>query len=66
MIAGEFDTQASWMRSGNGFIPIMDDYAAQPAADAPIFVFIDAGGSFNNDTECVDGGPSYHRRPSHS
>ena len=54
MIAGEFNTPADWMRSGN-VVPIIDDYARNHGGTAPIFVFVDAGGSFNNDTECVDG-----------
>ena len=54
MIAGEFNTPADWMRSGN-VIPIIDDYAHNHGGRAPIFVFVDAGGSFNNDTECVNG-----------
>lgn len=54
MIAGEFNTPADWMRSGN-VMPIIDGYAAGHGGQAPIFVFVDSGGSFNNDTECVNG-----------
>ena len=54
MIAGEFNTAADWMRSG-GVIPMIDDYARSHGGVAPIFAFIDSGGSFNNDTECVNG-----------
>jgi S-formylglutathione hydrolase FrmB len=54
MIAGEFNTPADWMRSGN-VMPIIDGYAQAHRGQAPIFVFIDSGGSFNNDTECVNG-----------
>jgi S-formylglutathione hydrolase FrmB len=54
MIAGEFNTPADWMRSGNA-MPIIDDYAKTHGGQAPIFVFVDVGGSFNNDTECVNG-----------
>ncbi|MDG3008941.1 hypothetical protein G4X40_02125 [Rhodococcus sp. D2-41] len=54
MIAGEFNTPADWMRSGN-VIPVIDGYAQSHGGQAPILVFVDAGGSFNNDTECVDG-----------
>jgi S-formylglutathione hydrolase FrmB len=54
MIAGEFNTAADWMRSG-GVIPMIDDYARAHGGWSPIFVFVDAGGRFNNDTECVDG-----------
>jgi S-formylglutathione hydrolase FrmB len=54
MIAGEFNTPADWMRSGNA-MPIIDAYARSHNGQAPIFVFVDAGGRFNNDTECVNG-----------
>lgn len=54
MIAGEFNTPADWMRSGN-VMPILDGYARAHGGQAPIFVFVDSGGSFNTDTECVDG-----------
>lgn len=54
MIAGEFNTPADWMRSGD-IIPTVDAYAASHDGTAPILAFVDAGGSFNNDTECVDG-----------
>ncbi len=33
----------------------MDGFAAAHGGNAPVFVFIDSGGSFNNDTECVNG-----------
>lgn len=54
MIAGEFNTSADWIRSGN-VMPIIDQYAAQHDGQTPIFAFVDVGGSFNNDTECVNG-----------
>ncbi|MFC9787554.1 alpha/beta hydrolase [Rhodococcus sp. NPDC127528] len=54
MIAGEFNTPADWMRSGN-ITSTVDAYANSHGGQAPILVFVDAGGSFNNDTECVDG-----------
>ncbi|MEH3153899.1 MAG: alpha/beta hydrolase-fold protein [Gordonia paraffinivorans] len=54
MIAGEFNTPADWMRTGDA-IPIVDAYAKQHDGNAPVMVFVDAGGSFNNDTECVNG-----------
>ncbi|CAN5608031.1 alpha/beta hydrolase-fold protein [soil metagenome] len=54
MIAGEFNTPADWMRSGN-IQPVIDGYAHNNGGVAPIFVFVDSGGQFNNDTECVDG-----------
>jgi S-formylglutathione hydrolase FrmB len=54
MVAGEFNTPADWMRSGN-VMPVIDGYAHDNGGVAPIFVFVDSGGRFNNDTECVDG-----------
>jgi S-formylglutathione hydrolase FrmB len=54
MIAGEFNTPADWLRTGNAMKTI-DDFAAAHGGDAPLFVFVDVGGSFNNDTECVNG-----------
>lgn len=54
MISGEFNTPADWMRTGNA-LPTLDGYAQSHGGYAPIVVFVDAGGSFNNDTECVNG-----------
>ena len=45
---------AEWVRSGK-ILPAIDDYARQHGGQAPIFVFIDPGGVFNDDTECVNG-----------
>jgi S-formylglutathione hydrolase FrmB len=54
MIAGEFSNPTNWMRTGNA-ISAVDKYAGAHAGAAPIFVFVDSSGSFNNDTECVNG-----------
>jgi S-formylglutathione hydrolase FrmB len=54
MIAGEFDTPGDWLRTGNAAKTI-DDFAASHGGNAPVFVFVDSDGSFNNDTECVNG-----------
>jgi S-formylglutathione hydrolase FrmB len=54
MIAGEFNTPSDWPRTGDAIAPI-DNFAAAHNGNAPVFVFVDAGGSFNNDTECVNG-----------
>lgn len=54
MIAGEFNTAADWMRSGN-ITPIIEGYARDHGGFTPIFVFVDSSGSFNTDTECVNG-----------
>ncbi|WP_280828086.1 alpha/beta hydrolase-fold protein [Mycobacterium sp. OTB74] len=54
MIAGEFNTPADWLRIGN-VASIADNFAATHGGSSPVFVFVDTGGSFNNDTECVNG-----------
>ncbi|TMS50054.1 esterase family protein [Mycobacterium sp. DBP42] len=54
MIGGEFNTPADWMRAGN-VIKTMDEFAAAHHGYAPVLVFADPGGTFNNDTECVNG-----------
>jgi S-formylglutathione hydrolase FrmB len=54
MIGGEFNTPADWLRAGNAAKTI-DDLAATHGGNAPVFVFVDSGGAFNNDTECVNG-----------
>jgi S-formylglutathione hydrolase FrmB len=54
MIAGEFNTPADWLRTGNA-AALVDGFAAAHGGNAPVLVLVDAGGSFNNDTECVNG-----------
>ncbi len=54
MIGGEFNTPADWMRAGN-VVKTMDDFARAHEGYAPVLVFVDPGGAFNNDTECVNG-----------
>lgn len=54
MIGGEFNTPADWLRAGDA-IKTIDNFAATHDGNAPVFVFVDSGGSFNNDTECVNG-----------
>ena len=54
MIGGEFNTPADWLRTG-GAVKTLDDFAAAHHGNAPVFVFVDPGGAFNNDTECVNG-----------
>jgi S-formylglutathione hydrolase FrmB len=50
MIAGQFNTPADWTRAGNA-IKTMDSFAAGHDGKAPVLVFVDSGGAFNNDTE---------------
>jgi S-formylglutathione hydrolase FrmB len=54
MIGGEFNTPSDWLRTGNA-ISTVDAFAAAHGGNAPVLVFVDSGGSFNNDTECVNG-----------
>jgi S-formylglutathione hydrolase FrmB len=54
MIAGEFSNPTNWIRTGNA-IGVIDNYATAHGGVAPLFVFVDSSGSFNNDTECVNG-----------
>ncbi len=54
MIGGEFNTPADWVRIGNA-VSTADNFAATHGGNAPVIVFVDAGGTFNNDTECVNG-----------
>ena len=54
MIGGQFNTPADWTRAGNALRTI-DDFAVTHQGKAPVLVFVDSGGAFNNDTECVNG-----------
>ena len=54
MIGGQFNTAADWLRAGNA-VATIDDFAAKHGGNAPVFVFVDSVGSFNNDTGCVNG-----------
>ena len=54
MIGGQFNTAADWIRAANA-VSTIDEFAAKNGGNAPVFVFADSGGAFNNDTECVNG-----------
>lgn len=54
MISGAWSTPADWVRQGNA-AAAMDDFAAAHGGVAPVLLFPDTGGQFNNDTECVNG-----------
>jgi len=54
MIGGQFNTAADWIRSANA-VGTIDEFAARNGGNAPVFVFADSGGAFNNDTGCVNG-----------
>ena len=54
MIGAQFNTPADWLRAG-GAVHTIDEFAAAHGGNAPVFVFVDATGEFDNDTECVNG-----------
>jgi S-formylglutathione hydrolase FrmB len=54
MIGGEFNTPADWIRAGDA-VTTLDAFAAAHGGNAPVIVFVDSGGGFNIDTECVNG-----------
>ena len=45
---------SNWIRTGNA-VATIDAFARAHDGNAPVFVFADSSGSFNNDTECVNG-----------
>lgn len=54
MIGAEFNSPPDWLRAGDA-IATIDGFAAAHGGFAPVFVFVDSGGKFNVDTECVNG-----------
>ena len=54
MIGGQFNSPTDWLRAGNA-IATLDTFAASHAGRAPVVVFVDSGGRFDVDTECVNG-----------
>jgi S-formylglutathione hydrolase FrmB len=54
MIGSALNTPADWLRAGNA-VATVDDFAAAHGGNAPVLVFVDATGAFDNDTECVNG-----------
>jgi S-formylglutathione hydrolase FrmB len=54
MIGGEFNTPTDWLIAGDA-AAALDTFAANHGGNAPVAVFVDSGGAFNIDTECVDG-----------
>lgn len=53
-IGAEFSHPSDWPQSG-GALRTLDRFAALHRGNAPVVVFADATGAFNNDTECVNG-----------
>lgn len=54
MAGAEFSRPVDWIVSADAQSTI-DNFAATHGGSAPILVFPDTSGSFNNDTECVNG-----------
>ncbi len=54
MVGAEINTPADWVRIGNA-ATAADAFAAAHAGNAPVLVFVDSGGAFGIDTECVNG-----------
>ncbi|TCK22602.1 S-formylglutathione hydrolase FrmB [Pseudonocardia endophytica] len=54
MLGGEFSVATDWIRTGDA-VAVADRYASEHGGMAPVLVFPDASGSFQNDTECVNG-----------
>ena len=54
MIGAELNTPVDWLRAGNA-VNTVDDFASAHGGNAPVLVFVDPTGAFNNDTECVNG-----------
>jgi S-formylglutathione hydrolase FrmB len=53
MIGGEFGHPGDWPSVGAR--EVLDDFAARHGGNAPVVVWVDQSGTFNNDTECVNG-----------
>ena len=54
MVNGQFGNPSDWVVAG-GAQETLDDFAGKHGGYAPIVVFVDSSGTFNNDTECVNG-----------
>jgi S-formylglutathione hydrolase FrmB len=54
MIGTALNIPADWLRGGSA-IRTIDEFASAHHGFAPVLVFVDATGAFNNDTECVNG-----------
>lgn len=54
MIGSALNTPADWVWAGHA-AQTADDFATRHSGNAPVLVFADATGAFNNDTECVNG-----------
>ena len=53
-VGAEFSHPSDWPDSGRA-LQTLDNFAAFHHGNAPVVVFVDSTGKFNNDTECVNG-----------
>jgi len=53
MIGGEFGSPTAWPTVGA--VKVLDGFVKDHGGIAPVVVFVDHGGTFRNDTECVNG-----------
>lgn len=54
MVGAEINTPSDWVRAGKA-ADAADAFAAVHGGYAPVLVFVDSGGAFGVDTECVNG-----------
>ena len=54
LIGGQFGTSIDWLWAGNAQM-VADEFAMAHGGNAPVLVFVDSGGAFTKDTECVNG-----------
>jgi S-formylglutathione hydrolase FrmB len=54
LVGGEFGTSIDWLWAGRAQ-EIADSFAIANGGNAPVLVFVDVGGAFTKDTECVNG-----------
>ena len=54
MFSGEFGHPDNWLQSAHA-LETLDKFSATHHGNAPVMVFPDTWGDFNNDTECVNG-----------
>ena len=54
LVGGQFGTSIDWLWVGRAQ-ETADSFAMASGGNAPVLVFVDAGGAFTKDTECVNG-----------
>ncbi|MDT5243773.1 MAG: hypothetical protein QOD36_1149 [Mycobacterium sp.] len=54
IVDAQFGHPTDWVVAG-GAQKTLDEFAGKHGGNAPVVVFVDSSGTFNNDTECVNG-----------